>query len=99
MPPVSEYLSREFQGCCDIRVTDQANTLHVATWLHRLDLAATYGRSVSISPVAEQYDIGPLLEYFLMPRTSGLTFEEVVRRVSQENCQDAEGSLQDLQEQ
>ena len=82
-----------------MRVTDQANTLHVATWLHRLDLTTTYGRSVSISPDVEQYDMGPLLEYFLMPRTSSLTFEEVTLRVLQENCQDAEGSLQDLQEQ
>ena len=82
-----------------MRVTDQANTLRVATWLHRLDLATNYGRSVSISPDVEQYDMGPLLEYFLMPRTSGLTFKEVTQRVSQENCQDVEGSLRDLREQ
>ena len=43
--------------------------------------------------------MGPPLEYFLMPRTSSLTFEEVVRRVSYENHQDAEVSLWELQEQ
>ena len=40
--------------------------------------------------------MGPLLEYFLVPRTSGLTFKEVARRVAQENCQDIESSLQEL---
>ena len=78
---------------------DQANTLRVAAWLHCLDLAATYGRSILISPDAEQYDMGPLLEYFLMPRTSSLTFEEVMQRVSQENHQVAESSLWELHEQ
>ena len=77
MPPVSEYLPGEFQGPCDMRVTDQVNTLRVTTWLHHLDLTANYGRTISVSLDAEQYDMGPLLEYFLMLRTSGLTFEEV----------------------
>ena len=75
------------------------NTLHVATWLHCLDLTATYGRSVSESPDAGDYDMGPLLEYFLVPKTSGLTFEKIVRRVTQENHQDAESSLRELLEQ
>ena len=78
MPPISEYLPGEFQGPCDVRVKDQANTLHVATWLHCLDLTTNYGRAISVSLDVGQYDMGPLLEYFLMPRTSGLTFKEVV---------------------
>ena len=77
MPPVSEYLSGEFQGTHDVRVMDRANTLRVGTWLHRLDLTANYGRSVSVSLDLGDYDMGPLLEYFLVPRTSDLTFEEV----------------------
>ena len=77
VPPISEYLPGEFQGPHDMRVMDQANTLHVATWLHCLDLTANYGRAVSVSLDAEQYDMGPLLEYFLMLRTSRLTFKEV----------------------
>ena len=81
MPSISEYLPREFQGPHDVRVMDQVNTLCVAAWLHCLDLTANYGRAISVSPDAEQYDMGPLLEYFLMPRTSGFTYKEVVRRV------------------
>ena len=45
------------------------------------------------------YNMGPLLEYFLAPRTSSLTFEEIARRLTQENCQDIESSLWKLLEQ
>ena len=99
VPPISEYLPREFQGPHNMRVTDQVNTLCVATWLHHLDLTANYGRAVSESPDVGQYNVGPLLEYFLMLRTSSLTFKEVTQRVSQENHQVAESSLWELHEQ
>ena len=50
MPPVDEYLPGSFEGCRDVRVTDQAQILRIATWLHRLDLAATYGVEIATSP-------------------------------------------------
>ena len=46
----------------------------------------------------EDYDIGPLLEYFLMPKLLDITLEEVAARVAQENCRDMEASLRDLHE-
>ena len=83
MPPLDSYLPGSFNGCCDVRVTDRAQILHVATWLHRLDLSATYGVEIAASPRVEDYDIGPLLEYFLMPKLSDITLEEVAARVAQ----------------
>ena len=100
MPPLDEYLpgGASFDGCRDVRVMDRAQILHVATWLHRLDLSATYGAEIAASPRVEDYDTGPLLEYFLMLRLSSLTFQEVAARVAQENRQDMEASLRDLHE-
>ena len=72
--------------------------MRVAAWLHRLDLSATYGTEIAASPQVEDYDIGPLLEYFLMPKLSDITLEEVAARVAQENCRDMETSLRDLHE-
>ena len=66
MPPVDEYRPGSFDGCRDVRVTDRAQILRVATWLHRLDLAAMYGVEIATSPQVEDYDFEPLLEYFLM---------------------------------
>ena len=96
MPPVDEYLPGSFDGCRDVRVTDQAQILRVATWLHRLDVAATYGAEIAASPQVEDYDFGPLLEYFLMPKLTNITLQEVATRVAQENRRDMETSLRDL---
>ena len=98
MPPVDEYLPGSFEGCRDVRVTDRAQILRIATWLHRLDLAATYSVEIANSPQVEDYDFGPLLEYFLMPRLSTVTLQEVAARVAQENRRDLEASLRDLHE-
>ena len=75
---------------------DRAQILHVAAWLHRLDLSATYGAEIAASPRVQDYDIGPLLEYFLMPKLSDITLEEVALKVAQENRRDMELSLRDL---
>ena len=96
MPPLDEYLPGSFDGCRDVRVTDRAQILRVATWLHRLDLSAMYGAEIAASPRVEDYDIGPLLEYFLMPKLSNITLQEVAARVTQENRRDMEASLRDL---
>ena len=96
MPPLDEYLPGSFDGCRDVRVTDRAQILWVAAWLHRLDLSAMYGAEIAASPRVEDYDIGPLLEYFLMPKLSDITLEEVAARVAQENRRDMEASLRDL---
>ena len=98
MPPLDGYLPGSFDGCRNVRVTDQAQILHVSTWLHHLDLSATYGAEIAASPRVEDYDIGPLLEYFLMPKLSDITLEEVAARVAQENRRDMEASLRDLHE-
>ena len=98
IPPLDDYLPGSFNGCRDVRVTDRAQILRVAAWLHRLDLRTTYGAEITASPRVEDYDIGPLLEYFLMPKLSDITLGEVAARVAQENCWDMEISLRDLHE-
>ena len=98
IPPLDDYLPGSFDGCRDVRIMDRAQILRVAAWLHRLDLRATYGTEIAASPRVEDYNIGPLLEYFLMPRLSDITFGEVTSRVAQENRWDMEISLRDLHE-
>ena len=98
IPPLDDYLPGSFDGCRDVRVTDRAQILRIAAWLHRLDFSATYGAEIAASPWVEDYDIGPLLEYFLMPKLSDITLEEVAARVAQENRRDMEISLRDLHE-
>ena len=98
VPSVDEYLPGPFDGVRDVRIRDRAEVFRVAVWLHRLDLSATYGAEVATSPRVQEYDIGPLLEYFLMPKLANITYEEVALRVAEENRRDLESSLRDLHE-
>ena len=98
MPPLDDYLPGSFDGCRDVRVTDRAQILRVAAWLHRLDLHAMYGMEIAASPWVEDYDIRPLLEYFLMPKLLSITLGEVASWVAQENRWNMEISLRDLHE-
>ena len=45
---------------------------------------------------ASWHSLGPLLESFLAPTMSNLTFQEVVDRILYENLHDAQRSLDDL---
>ena len=76
---------------------DHAVALQVAVWLHRLDMAMGGEPLASETLEASQHYQGPLLESFLTPRTSNLTYQEVVNRVLMENHRASEQSLRHLQ--
>ena len=86
-----------FEGTRDVRVEDRAKTLRVAVWLHWLDMAVGGKALVSETLEASLHHLGPLLESFLTPRTSNLTFQEAVDCVLKENHRTTEQSLHHLQ--
>ena len=86
LPPIKNYVPGiAFEGCRDVRVMDQARTLRVAVWLHWLDMAIPGDGMASETLEASWHCQGPLLESFLTPNMSNLTFREVVDCVLQEN--------------
>ena len=94
LPPIKNYVPGiAFKGCRDVRVMDRARTLWVAVWLHRLDMAITGDGMASETLEALRHRQGPLLESFLTPSMSNLTFREVVDCVLQENRRASEHSL------
>ena len=99
LPPIKNYVPGvSFKGTWDVRVMDHAVALRVAVWLHRLDMAGGGEALASESLEAGQHHLGPLLESFLTPRMSGLTYQEVVDQVLTGNCRAADQSLCHLQE-
>ena len=99
LPPLEEYRTGgDFQGTQDVRVLERAKTLQVAVWLHHLDMAATRDKEASYSLDTSEHNKGPLLEFFLTPQASNLTFEEVVHWVLGENRDKLESSLNHFQE-
>ena len=85
-----------FQGMRDVRVVDRAKTLQIATWLHRLDMAAEGDETASQTLEVAWHGKGPLLDLLLAPMMSSLTFTEVVKCVLAENRHRVESSLDDL---
>ena len=86
LPALKNYVPGvAFEGTRDVRVVDRTKTLRVAVWLHRLEMAM--GGKVLASETLEalRHHLGLLLESFLTPRTSNLTFQEVVDCVLKEN--------------
>ena len=90
-------LSQGFHGTRDLRVEEKAKTLWVAVWLHRLDMAAAEDGTASLSLDITWQGRGPLLEFLLAPKTSSLTFEEVIKWVLAESRYKTESSLDNVQ--
>ena len=98
LPPIKDDVpGGAFEGTRDVRVVDRARTLRVAAWLHQLDMLARGDGMASQTLEAMRHTQGPLLDLFLTPMTSSLTFKEVVDCVLYENRRDAQSSLDDLQ--
>ena len=99
LPSLKDYVPGvSFKGSQDVRVMDHAVALRLAVWLHQLNMAVGGDAHSSGTLEAGQHHLGPLLESFLIPRTSGLTYQEVVDRVLKENCQTSKQFLGHLQE-
>ena len=99
LPPIKNYVPGvSFEGTRDVRVMDHAVALRVAVWLHQLDMAMGGEALASESLKARQHHLGPLLESFLTPRMSGLTYQEIVDHVLTENHWATDQSLRHLQE-
>ena len=99
LPAIKNYVPGvSFEGTRDVRVMDHAMALRVAVWLHRLNMAMGGEALASESLEARQHHLGPLLESFLTPRMSGLTYQEVVNQVLTENRWATNQSLHHLQE-
>ena len=97
LPPIKDYVPGiAFEGTRDVRVVDHARTLGVAAWLHQLDMCARGDGMASETLEASRHNQGPLLDLFLTPMMSNLTFKEVVDRVLYENWRDAQRSLDNL---
>ena len=98
LPPVESYVGDgAFHETRDVRVVERAKTLRIATWLHRLDMAAEGDQIASQTLEAAQHRRGPLVDLLLAPMTGSLTFMEVVDRVLDENRRREESSLAELQ--
>ena len=86
LPPLVNYTRPAGTGITDVRVQEnKAKSLHVAVWLHRLDMSLSQEKDASRSLVPSRHTQGYLLGYFLAPGTSNLSYGEVLTQVIEEN--------------
>ena len=97
LSPIKDYVPIvAFEGTRDVRVSNHARTLQVAAWLHQLDMSTGGDGMASVTLEASRHNQGPLLDLFLTPMMSNLTFQEVVDHILHENWRSAQCSLDDL---
>ena len=93
LPLIEDYVGGgAFHGTRDVRDVERAKILQIATWLHRLDVAAEGDETLE----AARHRKGPLLDLLLAPMTGSLTFAEVVDHVLDENWCREESLLAEL---
>ena len=81
-----DYALPQGMGLTNVRVTDsRAQSLRVAVWLHRLDMALSPEKEASGSLVSSRHTQGGLLSYFLVLGTGNVTYERVLSWVLEEN--------------
>ena len=86
LPLLVDYAHPAGTGITDVRVCDhKAKSLWVGVWLHCIDMSLSWEKEASETLVQSRHSRGPLLSYFLDPRTCNVCYEEVVSRVLQEN--------------
>ena len=86
LPLLENYAHPSSTGLTDVRVRDhKSRSLHIAVWLHRMDMSLGWEREASESLVLSRQVRGPLLSYLLAPGTGNLRFEEVATQVIEEN--------------
>ena len=91
LPPLVDYACPSSTGLTDVRVHDhKARSLCVGVWLYRMDMSLSWEKEASESLVQSRHSKGPLLSYLFASGTGNLRFEEVVRRVLQENWEEHE---------
>ena len=68
LPPLAGYALPKGTGVTDVRVSDhKARSLHVAVWLHHLDMTLSWEKEASRSLVQSRHVRGLLLGYLLAP--------------------------------
>ena len=86
LPSLVNYTHPAGTGITDVRVWDnKAKSLRVAVWLHWLDMSLSQEGDASMSLVPSRHTQGCLLDYFLAPGTSNLSYGEVLAQVIEEN--------------
>ena len=85
LPPLEMYLHGREIGTQDVCILSEAAIKQLGAWLHRIDITIRYDEDRANSPCDDDHKLGALLNYFLMPKNTGVSLEDIIGRVVAEN--------------
>ena len=85
LPPLEMYQYDRELGMQDVCILSEAAIKRLRAWLHRVNMTIRYDEARANSPCDDDYKLGALLNYFLMPENTGVSIEDVISRVVAEN--------------
>ena len=85
LSPLEMYLHGREVGMQDVCILSKAAIKQLRAWLHRIDMTIRYDEARANSPCDDDHKLGALLDYFLMPKNTGVSLEDLIGRVVAEN--------------
>ena len=85
LPPLETYLHGREIGTQDVRILSEAAIKWLGAWLHWIDMTVRYDEARANSPCDGDHKLGALLNYFLMPKNTGVSLEDIIGWVVAEN--------------
>ena len=85
LPPLETYLHGREVGTQDVCILSEAAIKRLGAWLHRIDMTVRYDKARANSPCDDDHKCGALLDYFLMPKNTGISLEDISGWVVAEN--------------
>ena len=93
LPPLEMYLHGRGVGMQDVRILSKAAIKRLRAWLHQIDMTVRYDEARANSPCDEDHKLGALLDYFLMPKNTGVSLEDIIGWVVAKNMDTLEVRL------
>ena len=85
LPPLEMYLHEREVGMQDVRILSEAAIKRLRAWLHQINMTVRYNEARANSPCDEDHKLGAFLDYFLMPKNTGVSLEDIISRVVAKN--------------
>ena len=85
LPPLEMYLHDRELGMQDVCILSEAAIKQLRVWLHQVDMTMRYNEARANSPCDDDHKLGTLLNYFLMPKNTGVSLEHIIGWVVAKN--------------
>ena len=81
LPPLEAYLYEHEVGTQDVRILSEAAVKRLGVWLHRIDMTMSKwlgkAKAKADSIFSKDHKLGDLLDFFLMPKNTNVSLDNI----------------------